>query len=444
MADQTFTEVQPINQTFENVQPVTAQTSQPETRPDYAVEPQQIGPFAAGLTKSQAAAITNVLPTAGAVFGGLAGEGWASIPGAALGGAAGKALQQLTNRWLGVPSPETSGQAAKQIGIEGAEQGGMQAAGIGIAKGASALAKPLVASAGASLGKVFYPTKIADKTIIQKAMPRLLDEAPIALTRKGLTENIGKSLKAAGQELDAALANIPGSTPIPPQRMQQVANGLRSHAKGLMVEDIHGNLVVPPTAEPVVGLYNDMANFVENAKPTFENIRKTRQIFDGLVDKSGNWNLSAAEGSIKEIQRGLANDLRSALAKTGGQAFQDANRNYSYYKGLQQVLEHTAERTTGQQGNLTKRILTAGGFAHGGISGAMVMRNLAQLMDSTAWNTISSATKSKLADALATDNLDRAVTLMGQGIKQVATPSLPDGWNFDDNGRPVRVTGGSQ
>src|SRR5213594_4292402 len=73
---------------------------------------------------------TKALPAAGATVGGLVGTAGGpagTIGGAALGGAGGEAASQLVRRALGFESPETSLEAAKQIGIEGAVQGGLQA-----------------------------------------------------------------------------------------------------------------------------------------------------------------------------------------------------------------------------------------------------------------------------------------------------------------------------
>ena len=362
-------------------------------------------------------------------------------PGAALGGAAGKALQQLTNRWIGVPGqPTTSGAAAKDIAVEGGEQGAIQGVAHGVGELAAPAATALKTSAAESLSKVFSPTKMADKAIIQKSLPRLIEEAPIAASRAGLAESLGQSVQKAGQSLDAALAGIPGGTQIPPQVTQGIAQSLQKEATRFQVPDIHGNMITIPGSEPLVGLYKDLGQFVQRANPTFENIRAVRQALDTMVDSGGKWNLTGAETSVKEVQKGLANQLRGALAQAGGPAFQQANQDYSFYKGLQQVLEHTQERTTGQQGNLTKRILAAGGVANSGLTGGVVMGALAKAMDSTAWRTVSAASKSKIADALASDNLEQAAGLIGRTAKAATSPTLPAGWTFDDNGRPVRQT----
>jgi len=67
---------------------------------------------------------------------------------------------------------------------------------------------------------------------------------------------------------------------------------------------------------------------------------------------------------------------------------------------------------TGQKGNLTKRILIGAGIAKGGITGAMVMKGLTELADSTAWQTVSAATKSKIANLIGYDQLGPAMALI--------------------------------
>ena len=87
------------------------------------------------------------LPIAGGVIGGLAAlpSGPGAVGGAALGGAAGEAYRQIGARALGMDAPDTSMEAAKKIGIEGATQGVAEATGsyvLGpIARGAGRLLK---------------------------------------------------------------------------------------------------------------------------------------------------------------------------------------------------------------------------------------------------------------------------------------------------------------
>lgn len=95
-----------------------------------AVRKKGLGETAAGL-----------LPAAGGLVGGLVGGaggtvfglGFGGVPGAiggaAVGGAGGEAAKQLVQRAMGLEAPETAGQAALQIGQEGATQGVLEGGG---------------------------------------------------------------------------------------------------------------------------------------------------------------------------------------------------------------------------------------------------------------------------------------------------------------------------
>ena len=104
--------------------------------------------------------VTGALPTVGGTIGGLAGMGTpARIPLAAAGGAAGEAAREaLTGEPLSI----------ENIGREGAWQSGAEAAGGLIARGAGALARPVMRSALARLPKGF-PNPV--ETMLRERIP---------------------------------------------------------------------------------------------------------------------------------------------------------------------------------------------------------------------------------------------------------------------------------
>lgn len=402
--------------------PIQKTKDGPPERDDYAIPPMGIGPLASGMKKSSMKKATSTLPYVGAGAGALAGEGLGSIPGAAIGGAGGESLRQLTNRFFGIEDKKvnTSAGAASEIGKVGVEQGALE----GVTAGIGAIAKPIAGalkeSAAAGLGKILAPTTIADKALAKKILPRMVEESPIAISRKSLLEKAGNSLKSAGDALDEALNQVPAGQQLKPSQVSAITGSLDALADSLMVKTAGGGKAVVPGAEHSVQFINGMKEFVQKADPSFSAMRKMRKILDSVVDKSGKWNATAAEGSQKEIQRFTANRIREELARSAPDVAA-ANKDYSFYKGMQTILEHTAERKTGQTGNLTRRILMAGGAAaglsHGPagvVTGATVMKGLAHLVDSTAWRTVSAATKSKIANLIATDNLGEAAALIAR------------------------------
>lgn len=140
--------------------------------------PDQITSAVAKLAQPAAPARTwtdtavDALPTIGGAVGGLvggiggsvAGMGVGGVPGAlggaTLGGGAGEAAKQLVNRARGVTAPATMGEAAGNIGKEGAVQGASEAAGMGIGYGLRTLGRGLYRAGALPIQQAF--TKYGD------------------------------------------------------------------------------------------------------------------------------------------------------------------------------------------------------------------------------------------------------------------------------------------
>lgn len=414
----------------------TATSKTPNPDDEFAINPMTVGPLAGGVKKGTMRRITSALPLVGAGVGAAAGEGLASIPGAAIGASGGESLRQLANRFFGIKDKktETSMGAAEEIGKQGVEQAAIEAATMGAGKALEPAAKYLKESAAEGLGKVLAPTTKANKRLALKTLPRMVEESPIAMTRSGLLDSTKKSLATAGDALDDALANVPKGKTLDPKQIANVDSALQQMIDGFSYTTAKGTKQVTPGAEPSVHFIKEMKDSIAHLNPSFESVRDFRKILDGMVNKSGTWNATAAEGSVKEVQRDTANLLRNELAKAAPDVAK-ANKDYAFYKGMQQLLEATLERQTGQKGNLTRMIMTAGGVAGGGghgtagaITGAAVMNALSRLTEGTAWRTVSAATKSKIADLISSDQLGEAmalITRLGQTAYATSTPPLP-------------------
>lgn len=161
----------------------------------------------------------------GATIGAVAG----GIPGAALGGAAGQAFQQLTNRAMGQPAPSTPLEAAKDIGVQGAVQGGIEAVGRGIGK----VATPALKWAGGRLMQSALGTgaigldvakQAAKKGEIPKVVQTLLDEG-VNVTPGGISK-LQTILGETNQAVKDAIAPMTGQIerPVVAMRAYGAAN----------------------------------------------------------------------------------------------------------------------------------------------------------------------------------------------------------------------------
>lgn len=137
-------------------------------------------------------------PAIGGAVGAIYGGG---VPGAALGGAAGEAAKQLVNRAEGKAAPATSGEAAKDIGVQGVIQGATEGAGKLIGMGMTKAAPWLMQSA-------LKPTQTLLKnygTTAPKVVQTLLDEG-VNVSAGGLRE-LGNLLKSTNQEIADKVAS---------------------------------------------------------------------------------------------------------------------------------------------------------------------------------------------------------------------------------------------
>ena len=173
----------------------TAQPEQPQTPPESKM-------------RGFARKVAGALPVAGAV--GLPtvaalGSGGTSLPASALlaglGGGAGVAGKQMILRALGDKDvPQTSGEAAKEIGIEGAKDAALTFLGGKALQGAGKVAKvafaPSLAKSGAAVGEA----EIAAGARLPRAVEKLATVGRTAEKARGEIDKIGKTLENLAEQ----------------------------------------------------------------------------------------------------------------------------------------------------------------------------------------------------------------------------------------------------
>ena len=211
---------------------------------ELAVEAEPAAPIqAASAGRTWTDTAVDLLPAVGGVAGGIiggiggavGGMGIGGVPGgiggAALGGAAGEAWKQNINRLRGASAPETPGQAATDIGVQGAIQGAGQAVGGALAAGAGKAATYGMSRALNLTDRLSREFPQLSQTMIDKA---------IAVSPKGLAK-ARAMLTAAKGEANAALtaAHEKGAT-VP---ITAATDGLsRTLAKVMQSEDVEGGI----------------------------------------------------------------------------------------------------------------------------------------------------------------------------------------------------------
>ncbi len=278
----------------------------------------------------------------------------------------------------------------------------------GLSKAASDL---LSSSAVKNYQDVLNPTKNTTKYQTQKIMPQLLEEAPIAMTRKGLAEKAAAKADEAGQQIEQTVSGLQGS-----MKTQPVIDGLQNLKKSFQV---NGVSLRPEVDNAIDAVSQQMQALGPDI--SLQDAVKARRILDSAVAEVGGYQgKPLSDTSLANVRKEAANSIRSEL----GQASPDlaaVNAKFHFWNTLSDVLDQTIQRKTGQVGALPKVetiVAGAGGLASGGLKGAAgyagAVNLLGKAIRSTGWRTLSAATKSGIADALSSGDFDTAINLLGK------------------------------
>lgn len=302
--------------------------------------------------KSVAQGLVEALPAAGGLAGGIvggiggtiAGVGVGGVPGAVggatLGGAGGEAAKQLLSPLVGLESPESSMEAAKDIGVQGAIQGASELAGAGV--GAAARFGGRVLMRGA--------LKVAPegaKTAIA---------AGITATQGGV-KKLGQALGAAGAKARAAAAKA-------------TSLGLAYHPTDLLhgAQQLAGN-AFPQEDMAMINALNDrfLNNHTGLLTPTGLHLIKkelddlAKPIYAKIARKEP---IEAAQLTTAKWAKYVADNARQILNTTVPN-YQEANAAAEALIKIEQNVVRAAKKS------LVPKLVTGGvGTAAGAVAGA--------------------------------------------------------------------------
>lgn len=371
--------------------------------------------------------VLSFLPAAGGAIGGaIAAPGVATaVGGAALGGGAGEAFKQLAERAIGVQTPETGTEAAQSIGKAAAVQGAAELGGRAVASGLGKTVQKVLPAPEKQYAQALGATTNANKQLSEEIVPELIKRR-VTGSREGIKELAEKQIEKSGGELDAALAAKPKGSAAD-------VSAVMDHLQQLKKQ------YVVPSGTPGVNTIVDKAAYdnlsamqklVASTEPTFESVRRLRQILDGKVtagDKT--FGRTIAEGSELDATREAANAIRRELAKADPNIAR-INKEFSFWKKVDRVVGATIQRTASQSKPLGQQIaegvatpvisgMAAGGQSHIAATVALPVL-LRKLLQSPQWKTFSAVQKDKLADAIARGEVQQAMAYLGHGSTGLA------------------------
>ncbi|MCX6551172.1 MAG: hypothetical protein NTY02_09250 [Acidobacteria bacterium] len=157
---------------------------------------------------------------------------------------------------------------------------------------------------------------------------------------------------------------------------------------------------------------------------TLEQARGLRQVWDRVgYPKTGSLPASVKDVAEKWANRQLGNVLRKELAATHPD-LHTINKEFSFWSGLEDVLDDTIQRTKGASHIIENTAAVASGAvtaATGGMTaGAGVMaltKGLSALVRSPRWSSATAQAKNALADAIASGQAERVNGAMANILK---------------------------
>lgn len=296
----------------------------------------------------------------------------------------------------------------------------------------------LKSSAQRSYEEVLNPTRVDTKYQTQKMMPRLLEERPVAMTRKGLAEKAEARAETAGQQIEQQVAGLQGEMPT-----KTVIDGLQNLKNSFQVRGVSLRPEVNNAIDGVSEQFQQMGDDI-----SYQDAVAARRILDDAVSEAkGYQGAQLSDASLAKIRKAAANSIRSELGKASPE-LADVNATFHFWNSLNEVMEATIQRKIGQA-PMRETIQNVGAAAAGavrhGLSGATgyggAMWALGKAFRSTAWRTVSAATKASIADALVSGDFGQVMDTLG---KAGLTGQMATGAEDTSNWIPVELSDGSR
>jgi hypothetical protein len=270
------------------------------------------------------------------------------------------------------------------------------------------IARNLELGAEKRITEAFAPTKEFTKTLTKKIAPELRKRKIIAFSKEGLSSKIAQELETAGNKLNIELAKILPETQV---KIKPIIDALEESKNQFLVKGT--DIIAEPQAFKAASELQEIVAKLGD-KASFESLRSLRQIWDKAVAKSKGFQKQLSDLDKLDIKKDATNAIRNELAKE----FPDVakiNAEYSLWKNAETVINETLRRTTGQKLPLSQRLGQAAGRGVGltkGLWEAIIygelLKNAIGFFQSTAWKTVSAASKQKLAEALIEGNKVKA------------------------------------
>jgi hypothetical protein len=264
---------------------------------------------------------------------------------------------------------------------------------------------------------VLLPTTDDAVVAAEKIAPKMAKEKVMAISRNSLQAQAKQGMEYFGPKAETAFAQAQS---VPLKKFEPIIEGIKD--KVLYVK---GTKVAPSGSEGLqeffTGIQDDLKNLADKNGNVPAQIvdNYIDKINEGLVKANGGFRTSVAPGTIKKMEQQTAMAFRKMIDDPNTQAAQ-INAMYSLHRKVYDMME------TLRKAGIKSKASVLTGTSKG--AGAVIERNVplyirnglrrvTGIFDSVPWQTLMGSTKQRIANALASDNLDEAANLMEEAAK---------------------------
>jgi len=372
-------------------------------------------------------------------------------------GQLGRGVQAMTRSRVPSGVASTVAPTVARMAVEGTGGAAMSAAQGGDATlgGALAAGVPLVSGAAAAVPDRFRaqaakqvmqalgPTKEKYKAIAERITPSVLKRGLMG-SRESLRAQANQLVQELGQEIDTAIQAYGART----ASTQSLVDALEASKEPFLTRTASGQVVpldkralgqIKKLQEVITGEFDSEGRMIAEGigdTATVEQLVAIRRAWDKIVSQAGG-HQHRADGAIGVP---LADQSEAAIKREGATAIRELldaevpelaaiNKEYSFWKSLNDVLTQTIRRTQPQSEGLGRKIAQATGGSIGGFAssaggtmaiiggaglGVAAIRMLDKVITSPRWALTSAVLKDRLANALASGNHAKIIDTLGQ------------------------------
>lgn len=350
-------------------------------------------------------------------------------------------------------------EAAGNAGIAEAQGGNPLTAGVlgAAAPGVGAIAEKVVPAlkdaAAKQVVEALGPTKERYKAMAERLTPEILKRG-LRGSREALQAKAADAASAAGEEIDQAIQQF-GGRAVPTAHivdsLESAKNAFRTSVRQPIAEvpasaasrvvrvEPDGTAVVAHEFEPrAIRQLESLQNTIKELGPEVraDQLIAVRRAWDKVVDQAGGFahraggaiGVPLADQSEAAAKRAATTAIRQQLNESVPE-LSALNKEFSFWKGLDDVTSQTLRRTQPHGPGLMKTgaeiagnvVGAAAGVTHGpagAVGGAFALGKLAKLAQSTfnspRWKLASAQMKDALAEAIASNDAGRIANVLAR------------------------------